>query len=203
MITIIDYGLGNARSILAKLHQFGEESSISNNISDIECADKLILPGVGSFNAGIHNLEALGIIIYLKEQIIKKKIPVLGICLGMQLFGRMSEEGPGNGLSFFDANTTKFHFEPGLGLHIPHMGWNTIKIQKESILLDNIPNNSRFYFVHSFHLKSNETNDVVATTHYGYDFPSILERETIFGVQFHPEKSHVQGIQLLKNFVKS
>lgn len=202
MIVIIDYGLGNTRSIYAKFHQMGEKVIISSSVSDIERADKIILPGVGSFNRGIENIHNLGIFNVLRDSVIKKKIPILGICLGMQLFSRMSEEGPGNGLGFFQADTIRFRFNKDSALPVPHMGWNNIKIMKDSDLFNNIPTNSRFYFVHSFHIACGDLSDILATTHYGYDYPSIIQKDTITGVQFHPEKSHKQGIQILKNFAK-
>ena len=127
------------------------------------------------------------------------KIPILGICLGMQLLSNKSEEGQQPGLSFINADTVKFRGNENLIL--PHMGWNTIDIINESPILSNIKSNTRFYFVHSYHIKCNDEKDVVATTHYAYDFPSIIQRNNIIGVQFHPEKSHKQGIQLLRNFV--
>lgn len=203
MIIIIDYGLGNTRSIFAKFDQMDEKVLISSTISDIERADRIVLPGVGSFNRGIENIIKLGIYDVLQDCILRKKIPTLGICLGMQLFSKSSEEGSGAGLGFFHADTIKFQFDKNLKLPVPHMGWNTIKIQRESEILNNIPDNSRFYFVHSFHLVCRDNSDILATTHYGNDYPSIIQKNNIIGVQFHPEKSHKQGIQLLKNFARS
>jgi len=201
MIVIIDYALGNVRSIYAKLHQMGEEVKISNDIADIKKADKFILPGVGSFDRGMSNLSDIGIIGELNKKVIKEKTPVLGICLGMQLFTQNSQEGEKKGLSYIDAETIKFNF-PREQYSIPHMGWNNIDIKKECDILTKIANQSRFYFVHSFHLKCNFEQDVIASTHYGYEFPSIIQHENIFGVQFHPEKSHNQGLQLLRNFAR-
>lgn len=203
MIIIIDYGLGNTRSIFAKFDQMDEKVLISSSISDIEQADSIVLPGVGSFNRGIENIIKMGIYDVLQDCILRKKIPTLGICLGMQLFSKSSEEGSGTGLGLFQADTIKFQFDKNLKLPVPHMGWNTIKIQRESEILNNIPDNSRFYFVHSFHLVCRDHSDILATTHYGYDYPSIIQKNNIIGVQFHPEKSHKQGIQLLKNFARS
>jgi len=199
MIIIVDYALGNVRSIYAKLHQMGEEVKISNDLNDIENADKLILPGVGSFDRGMNNLQDIGIKKGLDKKIINDKTPVLGICLGMQLFSKKSQEGKDEGLSYFNAETIKFYF-PKNNFPIPHMGWNIIKFKNESEILTNIDNYSRFYFVHSFHLKCDSESDIIAATPYGYDFTSIIQHDNIFGVQFHPEKSHKQGLQILKNF---
>jgi len=201
MIIIIDYALGNVRSIYAKLSQMGEEVNISNDISDIKIADKLILPGVGSFDRGMNNLHDLGIIEEVNKKIINDKTPVLGICLGMQLFTKKSQEGKEEGLGLIDAETIKFNHQPEKN-PIPHMGWNSIDIKKECEILTQIPNHSRFYFVHSFHLMCNSEPDIVASTQYGYEFPSIIQHNNIFGVQFHPEKSHKQGLQLLRNFAR-
>jgi imidazole glycerol-phosphate synthase subunit HisH len=201
MIIIIDYALGNVRSIYAKLSQMGEEVKISNNNSDIKNADKLILPGVGSFDRGMNNLYDIGITDVLKNKIINEKTPVLGICLGMQLFTQKSQEGSENGLGLIDAETIKFKSLP-YGYPIPHMGWNIIDIKKECDILGKISNHSRFYFVHSFHLTCNTESEIVASTPYGYDFPSIVQHDNIFGVQFHPEKSHSQGLQILRNFAR-
>jgi imidazole glycerol-phosphate synthase subunit HisH len=202
MITIIDYGLGNVRSIYAKIEQMNEPVTISSDIGAIESADKIILPGVGAFDSGMENIRKLGIREILDNKVIRDKIPILGICLGMQLMTRKSEEGTLPGLGYVDADTKKFRFDAKTGLNIPHMGWNTITINKESPLLNGIVNNSRFYFVHSYHVTCDHSENTMASTLYGYEFASIIQQENIFGVQFHPEKSHKQGIQLIKNFVR-
>jgi glutamine amidotransferase len=200
MIVIVDYGLGNVRSIAAKIDQMGQDVIISNDISQIEDADKIILPGVGSFDSGIKNLQSLNLLETLNKKIKIDKIPILGICLGMQLFTRKSEEGQLNGLSFIDAETIKFQFGHDRIHQIPHMGWNTIQIKKDSRILKEVFDNSRFYFVHSYHVVCKDENIITATTDFGYPFTSIIEKDNIFGVQFHPEKSHKQGMRILKNF---
>jgi glutamine amidotransferase len=202
MIVIVDYGLGNVRSIHAKIAQMGENVKISNLISDIEIADKLILPGVGAFDTGMKNLKELNLIQILNKKIIHERTPVLGICLGMQLFTKKSEEGMQEGLSYIDAETIRFRFNNGITMHIPHMGWNTIQKKRDIPVLSGITDNSRFYFVHSYHVICHVSQEIITTTSYGYNFPSIIEKENILGVQFHPEKSHKQGIALLKNFVR-
>lgn len=202
MIVIVDYGLGNVRSIYAKIDQMGEEVKISSEKSDIESADSLILPGVGAFDTGMNNLKTLDLIDILYRKIIRERIPVLGICLGMQLFTNKSEEGVQEGLSYIDADTVRFNFGEGISLAIPHMGWNTIQKKREMSVLAEIADYSRFYFVHSYHVVCHVPQDIVATTYYGFDYPSIIQKDNIVGVQFHPEKSHKQGIMILKNFIK-
>jgi glutamine amidotransferase len=203
MIVIIDYGMGNLRSILNKLQRIDAEAIISSKVEDIVKAEKLILPGVGSFAAGMENLDKYNLIPILTKKVIEEKVPILGICLGMQLLTKRSEEGNAEGLGWIDAETKQFEFERNnIKLKIPHMGWNSIDIRRDSTLLKNVPANSTFYFVHSYHVCCNGTNSVVATTNYGYDFTSVIQKENIFGTQFHPEKSHKNGIKLLKNFVE-
>jgi imidazole glycerol-phosphate synthase subunit HisH len=200
MIVIINYGIGNLGSLLNMLKKLNIEAKISQNINDIEGADKLILPGVGSFDQGAQNLKKFELIEILNKQVIVKKTPILGICLGMQLFTKQSEEGNQCGLCWFDAITVKFRFDPQLHLKIPHMGWDSIKMSKNHQLFDNISEESMFYFVHSYHVICNDKSDVLSTTHYGYDFVSSLSKDNIIGVQFHPEKSHKYGMKVLENF---
>jgi len=202
MIVIIDLGWGNVRSVYAKIDQMNEPVIISSDIEKIETADKIILPGVGAFDYGMKKIQSLGIKEIIDKKIIREKIPILGICLGMQLFSQNSEEGKLPGLGYIDVITKKFYFSDTVSLNIPHMGWNTIRIKNVSPLLKGIEDNSRFYFVHSYHLSIDSGDIVIASTVYGYDFPSIIQHDNIFGVQFHPEKSHKQGIQLIRNFVK-
>lgn len=203
MITIIDYGLGNVRSIFAKLHQMGEEVQISNDSTDIEDSDKFILPGVGAFDTGMKNLTELGLSELLHKKIIREKSPILGICLGMQLITQKSEEGVRNGLGYIPAKAIKFHFNLDPNFPVPHIGWNTIAIKNvDSPLLKGIPEASRFYFVHSYYVKCEDEADITANTCYGITFTSIIQHENIHGVQFHPEKSHHQGLTLLKNFAR-
>lgn len=201
MITIIDYGLGNTGSILNMLKKINTKAIISSRIEDIKAADKLILPGVGAFDNGISSLNERGFIKLLHERIIENKVPILGICLGMQLLTKSSEEGNFKGLGFINAKTIKFKFNNN-NLKIPNMGWNFINQEKESKLLLGLDRNSRFYFVHSYYVACEEKEDILATTVYGFPFVSAFEVKNIFGVQFHPEKSHKFGMQLLKNFTE-
>jgi len=199
MITIIDYGLGNVGSILNMLRKMNTKAVISSRIEDIEAAEKLILPGVGAFDNGISSLRERKLITILNKKVIEDKTPILGICLGMQLLTKSSEEGNLKGLGFINAKTIKFNFNNN-NLKVPNMGWNFINQEKESKLLLGLDRNSRFYFVHSYYVACEEKKDIIATTDYGLIFVSVFERKNIFGVQFHPEKSHKFGMQLLKNF---
>jgi len=204
MLTIINYKAGNVRSIQNMIKKIGYKSIISDKIEDIENATKLILPGVGAFDYGMMQLEKSGLISVINKKVLEYKTPILGICLGVQLLTKRSDEGQKLGLGFFDAETIAFDNKklPN-NYKIPHIGWNEINFKSESKLFQNmheIP--SRFYFVHSYHLKSNNQSNVLATTKYGYEFTVALEKDNIVGLQFHPEKSHKFGMQVLKNFVE-
>ncbi len=171
MIAIVDYGMGNLRSVLNKLQRMDVEVVISSGIEDIEKAEKLILPGVGSFAAGMNNLEEYNLISILQRKVVEEKTPILGICLGMQMLTKKSEEGGVDGLGWIDADTKQFKFKgEHNGLKLPHMGWNSIDIRKDSPLLKGISTDSEFYFVHSYHVCCNNADDIAATTNYGYDF---------------------------------
>jgi glutamine amidotransferase len=203
MIAIIDYGMGNLGSIANMLRKVGAPNVISSDPEVIERADKLILPGVGAFDTGVKNLTDRKLIPLLNRQALQDKKPVLGVCLGMQLFARRSEEGQLPGLSWLDAEIIRFKFdEDNVDLKIPHMGWNTLQVCQTHPLLAELDAHARFYFVHSYHLACADTRNVLAQTNYGYDFPSVVMRENILGVQFHPEKSHRFGMNLLKNFAE-
>lgn len=203
MIVVIDYGVGNMGSILNMLKKVGAEATGSSDPADITEAQKLILPGVGSFDHGMRELQKSGLIPILEKRVREENIPILGMCLGLQLFTKKSEEGNLPGLGWIDAATVKFRFGEGQEqFKIPHMGWNTVSVKKKGALTDDLGKDARFYFVHSYHLICNDEQDVLCATHYGYEFPSVIQRENIFGVQFHPEKSHKFGMKLLKNFTE-
>jgi glutamine amidotransferase len=203
MITIIDYGAGNLGSIQNMIRKIGYKAIVSSNEEDIFNADKLILPGVGSFDFGMKQLNNSGLIDVMNKKVLEFKTPILGICLGVQLFTKQSEEGGMMGLSWFNAETVKFNFNDTGKFKIPHMGWNEIIQKKESKLLENISLNSRYYFVHSYHLKCLDINDSLAETNYGYNFVSAIEKNNIVGVQFHPEKSHKFGMHIFNNFIQN
>ena len=203
MIVVIDCGMGNLGTVAAKIKKNDPTVIVSSLESDIENADKLVLPGVGSFKAAMENLNSLDIIPVLSRQVIKNKVPILGICLGMQLFSRQSEEGDSKGLGWIDADTVRFRFSDTLHpLPIPHMGWNTVHYTREIPLLKGIENDKRFYFTHSYHIRVQNNDDTCALTEYGYEFCSIINHKNITGVQFHPERSHKNGLALLYNFIR-
>jgi imidazole glycerol-phosphate synthase subunit HisH len=203
MVAIIDYGAGNPGSIMNMLKKIGVESVISPEPEVIAAAERLILPGVGAFDNGMNNLKELGLIDVLNRKVIEEKTPILGICLGMQLFTNRSEEGELPGLGWIDAETTRFSFTEMEKLAVPHMGWEYAELQKESRLWQDMPEESKFYFVHSYYVRCARNEDVLLRTYYGFPYDSAFERDNIAGVQFHPEKSHKYGIQLLTNFVNN
>lgn len=201
MTNIINYNLGNPKSIKNMLAYLGIESRISADYADIASANRLILPGVGHFQHGMEQLEQLGLVEVLKKEVLVNKKPILGICLGMQLLTKHSEEGNLEGLGFIDAQTKKFVLQD-TSLKVPHMGWNTVSFQKESKLIQEISNNPRYYFVHSYYVDCAHQEDILCSTNYSEDFVSGFQHNNIFGLQFHPEKSHKFGMELLANFCK-
>ena len=200
-VTIVDYGMGNLHSVKKKLDRLKTTSSITSNPRDIIKADKIILVGVGHFAKAMKNIQELDLLDALSEVAIIKKKPVLGICLGMQLMAKDSEEGNTEGLGWLDANVRKMQVDDTLKFKIPHTGWNKITQSKKSHLMKGIPESSEFYFVHSYYFKSNETSNILNETEYCFKFTSAIEKDNIFGVQYHPEKSHDVGEVLLKNFI--
>ena len=200
MITIIDYGMGNLHSVFKAFKRVGIKTVVSSRKEDVIASEKLILPGVGHFKKGIENLNKLGLVEVLNKRVVKEKIPLLGICLGMQLLTKFSEEGNAHGLGWIDAETIKFRLEREF--KIPHMGWNNINIKKGDSIFSGVKKNASFYFVHSFHVECKNEKEILAITNYGKGFVSMIRKENILGIRFHPEKSHSQGLQILKNFVE-
>ena len=201
MIAILDYGLGNLGSISNMLKVIGEKSLITSSKEDIQKADGIILPGVGAFDAGMQQLMDSGLVESIKEYAASGK-PVLGICLGMQMFGRGSEEGTLKGLELIPFECRRFSFENDMGLKIPHMGWDIVDIKKHHPLVDGLQGTQRYYFVHSYHAVCDNEDNVLMTCDYGYEFAASVVKDNVMGCQFHPEKSHDFGLALLTNFVQ-
>ncbi len=199
MIIIIDYGMGNLRSVQKAMERIKVPVKISASPDEILTADRIILPGVGHFERGIRNLKERSLFEVLNEVVVKKKKPILGICLGMQLMTDFSEEGNCEGFGWIKGQTKKFSFQ-GKERKIPHMGWNNLSFNRTVPLFNGITVDDFFYFVHSYYVSCNEEHDILAETNYGHKFVSSFQNENIFGCQFHPEKSHDAGILILKNF---
>ncbi|MFT5777418.1 MAG: glutamine amidotransferase [Crocinitomicaceae bacterium] len=201
-IAIVDYGMGNINSVKRKILQLGAEVIVTSNPEEILTADKIILPGVGHFSKAMESLRAHQLVEPLNKAVLENHTPILGICLGMQLMALSSEEGSVPGLGWFDATVVRFNVEDQLHFKIPHTGWNQVIWQKESPLEKGLTKESEFYFVHAFHLKTNNPEDNLNLTDYEYQFPSAISKGHIYGVQYHPEKSHDAGLQMLKNFIE-
>lgn len=200
MLLVIDYGLGNLVSVKNMFKKLGVPTVISDKVSEIESAEKLILPGVGAYDNGMNLIKQKGLIDVLNKRVLVDKTPILGICLGMQLLTKSSEEGKEKGLGWIDADTVKFNFSDK-SLKIPHMGWNYVQVKKENKLISS-QGKHRFYFVHSYYVKCHNPNDIIATCDYGTEFTCMLNRDNIYGAQFHPEKSLKFGMEVLNNFSK-
>jgi len=199
VITIVNYGLGNLGSIYNMLRRIGVESIITSDHGDIKKARKIILPGVGHFAKGMHELQKSGLKEILDDKVLIEKVPVLGICLGMQLMTNKSEEGSIPGLGWIDASTKKFGYA-NKEYKIPHMGWNTVSVYRENRLITKGTEEQRFYFVHSYFVEVSRPELSFLKTNYGIEFDSGIVNENIYGIQFHPEKSHRFGMNLLKKF---
>jgi glutamine amidotransferase len=201
MIVIVDYGLGNLGSIRNMLKRIGASAEITSDPEKIDSAEKLILPGVGKFDAAIEKIDSLGMRKLLDKKALIDKTPILGICLGMQLLTNGSEEGSLPGLGWIDADTIKFNFAEDQKLKIPHMGWNLVKKSTQSPLTEGFDDQFRYYFIHSYYVRVADEKNSILKTDYGLEFDSAIQKDNIFGAQFHPEKSHKYGIHLLSNFV--
>jgi glutamine amidotransferase len=201
MIAIVDYGIGNLNSIRNMLDKIGVASLITSSSQEIRRAGKLILPGIGAFDAGMSGLTKSGLIPVLNEKVLNERTPVLGICLGMQLMTRGSEEGALPGLAWIQATTRRFDRAADPTLKVPHMGWNIARPAKESALLHQRPEELRFYFTHSYYVSCEDARDPLLTVRHGATtFDAGFEHGNLMGVQFHPEKSHRFGMWFLKNF---
>jgi imidazole glycerol-phosphate synthase subunit HisH len=201
MITIVDYGVGNLNSVANIIQHQGGKCKISSDPDDFVSAEKLILPGVGAFDNGMDSLKFNGHVEALNLAVVENKIPILGICLGMQLMTLKSEEGKLDGLGWVNAEVKKFNFEKVNNLKIPHMGWNSLKILRNNPLISFSEDELRFYFVHSYYVEVHNDELAIFNSNYGGEFCSGFQKDNIFGVQFHPEKSHKFGMNLIKNFI--
>lgn len=201
MVGIINYGLGNLGSIQNMLKVIGEKSIISADIKALNTCDRYILPGVGAFDAGMTRLQESGLVDFIKNKVLEEKAPILGICLGMQLLGRKSEEGSLPGLGLIQFDNIRFRLEDS-NLRVPHMGWDIVEFKQSNPLLKNLQGTQRYYFVHSYHALCDSKDNILMTCDYGYEFAAAVVKDNIMGVQFHPEKSHDFGMALLNNFVK-
>lgn len=203
MIAIVDYGMGNVGSITNMLKKIGETEVVkADNPEILHKADKIILPGVGSFDMAVRMLKEKGFWNVLKVSVNQDRKPLLGICLGMQLLGYESEEGQEKGLGFIPFKCKKFRFS-GTQLKVPHMGWDYVTVeQKECPLVDGVSSQLRYYFVHSFYAVCEESKDILMKCNYGHEFAAALHKDYVYGTQFHPEKSHRFGMELIENFAR-
>ncbi len=201
-VAVIDYGMGNIGSICKMLRVVGATPIVTADPAEMALADRVLLPGVGHFDRAMANLHELGLVDPLRRLALDDGKAILGICLGMQLLCRSSDEGTQPGLGLIDARVRRFEFAGPTRLKVPHMGWTELSPRKESSLLTGLDEVSRFYFVHSYFVECAEPADVLAEATYGRPFVAALERGNVRGVQFHPEKSHRFGIQMFRNFVR-
>ena len=201
-ISILDYGMGNIGSLVNMIRRAGGDSTVVADVESIRTAEKLILPGVGHFGNAMRLLAEKGLITPLGDRVQKDRIPILCICLGAQLVTEHSEEADVPGLGWIRGRTVAFSRDRMPGLRIPHMGWNDVRVEKESSLFLEMHDDPCFYFVHSYHIVCDDPADILCTTHYGYDFVSAVQHENIFATQFHPEKSHKFGMKLISNYVR-
>lgn len=203
MIAIIDLGIGNISSVANIVKKAGGEFCVCKDRKELSKCTKIIMPGVGAFDRGVSGLIKGDWIEALNESVLNERKKVLGICLGMQLMCHRSEEGQLEGLGWIDADVKRFNFSDiDATLKIPHMGWNSVKVENENDLLLIGDEEKRFYFVHSYHVVCHKAQDILSTTHYGRDFTSAFCHDNVYGVQFHPEKSHRFGVELIKRFIQ-
>ena len=202
MIAIVDYGCGNVNAFVNAFKRINLESNIVSTSDDLVEAKKIILPGVGSFDHVIKSFNNSGLRDAVEEKVFKENIDILGVCAGMQIFANSSEEGNENGLGWIDGKVRRFNSQDeNKKMVIPHMGWNSVKLSNQNIFTG-ITNDSRFYFVHSYYFDISNDKNKIGATEYGKSFCSAVREKNIYGVQFHPEKSHDNGQKLLSNFIK-
>lgn len=203
MISIIDYRVGNVKAFLNIYNKLGHKAHLARTEEDLIGSSKIILPGVGHFDYAMTKFLESGLSDTINDLVLNKKMPVLGICVGMQMLARKSEEGSMPGLGWMEANVVRFDIDKiDFRPHLPHMGWNDVEIVKNDKIIDGFPSISKFYFLHSYYMACDKASDVIATSEYGTTFSCIVNHENIYGIQCHPEKSHGFGIKFLDNFAK-
>lgn len=198
MIGIIDYGLGNIQSFINSYRILGLKALQVKEKKDLEICERFILPGVGSFDAAMSKLEDTGLLPDLEHFVLQDKIPILGVCVGLQILSRGSDEGNKKGLGWLNADVKLI--KKSKDLPVPHMGWNTVFIKKEGSQLMSNLGSKRFYFLHSYHLVTDSIENQIAVSNYGMDFTAVASQNNVYGCQFHPEKSHSNGLKVLENF---
>lgn len=205
MITIVDYGLGNIKAFANVYKRLNIDTLCASSADELENASKIILPGVGAFDHAMEMLDSSGLRECLDELVLVKKVPVIGICVGMQMMTESSEEGIRQGLGWIKGRVKRFSYSDNqneLRYPLPHMGWNNISSVKDCALTKTLDNDKRFYFLHSYYVECANQADIVATANYGFDYACIVNHDNVYGIQCHPEKSHHNGVSLLKNFAK-
>jgi glutamine amidotransferase len=198
MIKVIDYGLGNVSAILNVYKRLNIQASVATNAQDLQSAEKIILPGVGAFDSAMSRFNHSGMREVAQVLVIEKKIPILGICVGMQILADSSQEGDLEGLGWIPGEVIKFSSQ----VRCPHMGWNNIKPRSANPILKDLDEEASFYFLHSYYFKTLNESDIISTSNYNGEFASMIHSKNIYGAQFHPEKSHKYGSLLLKNFAE-
>ncbi|MBD1143777.1 imidazole glycerol phosphate synthase subunit HisH [Pelagibacterales bacterium SAG-MED33] len=202
MIGIIDYGLGNINAISNIYNKLKIQNIIISTPKDFDKSEKFILPGVGAFDSAMTLLKKSNFILEIRRQIFEKNKKILGICVGMQIFAKNSSEGKNSGLNWINADVRKLNSENQNNLRLPHMGWNSIKITNNDLLLSGLEEDEYFYFCHSYYFNCVNQKNILAETNYGHEFPCVIKNDNIYGIQFHPEKSHDSGLKILKNFAQ-
>jgi imidazole glycerol-phosphate synthase subunit HisH len=202
MLVIVDYGMGNTGSIRNMLKRIGVPARLGREPAAIAEADRLILPGVGAFDSAVQQIRALGLWEVLEDAAARRGVPILGICLGMQLLTEGSDEGSQPGFGWIRGRCVRFDPAARPGLKVPHMGWSTVRIERPTPLSAGVDDTTRYYFVHSYFVRAEDPADVALTTEHGERFASAVQRRNVHGVQFHPEKSHRYGMQVLRNFAR-
>jgi glutamine amidotransferase len=195
-IVVLDYGTGNLNSVTRVFERLDVEVVVSSSPAVVEAADKIVMPGVGHFDTAMNNLRALCLIDALHHAVLVRRRPILGICLGMELMATDSEEGDAAGLGWLDARNVRFKISDTMSYKVPHMGWNNLSLTRPSPLMEGVTDDVEFYFAHAYHLELTDSADLLAATSYESLFPSAIEKDNIFGVQFHPEKSHDAGMRI-------